>query len=60
MKNISEYIAKEAIYLKSVYCRETTVWENIFANDTLDNSLISKIYKELIRQTIQLENEQRT
>ena len=27
--------------------RETTVWENIFANDTLDKGLISKIYKEL-------------
>ena len=29
--------------------RKTTVWENIFANDTLDKGLISKIYKELIR-----------
>ena len=28
--------------------REPTVWENIFANDTLDRGLISKIYKELI------------
>ena len=27
--------------------REPTIWENIFANDTSDNSLISKIYKEL-------------
>ena len=27
--------------------REPTVWENIFANDTSDKSLISKIYKEL-------------
>ena len=27
--------------------REPTVWENIFANDTSDNGLISKIYKEL-------------
>ena len=27
--------------------RELTVWENIFANDTLDKGLISKIYKEL-------------
>ena len=26
--------------------RETTVWENIFANDTSDKGLISKIYKE--------------
>ena len=29
--------------------REPTIWENIFANDTSDKSLISKIYKELTR-----------
>ena len=29
--------------------REPIVWENIFANDTSDKSLISNIYKELIR-----------
>ena len=28
--------------------REPTIWENIFANDTLDEGLISKIYKGLI------------
>ena len=28
--------------------RDSTVWENIFANDILDKGLISKIYKELI------------
>ena len=27
--------------------RETTIWENIFSNDTTDKGLISKIYKEL-------------
>ena len=27
--------------------RETTMWENIFANDISDQNLISKIYKEL-------------
>ena len=27
--------------------REPTVWENIFANDTSDKGLISKMYKEL-------------
>ena len=27
--------------------REPTVWENIFASDTSDKGLISKIYKEL-------------
>ena len=27
--------------------REPTVWENIFANNTSDKGLISKIYKEL-------------
>ena len=29
--------------------RELTISENIFANDTLDKSLICKIYKELTR-----------
>ena len=28
--------------------REPIVWENIFANDTSDKGLISKIYEELI------------
>ena len=28
--------------------REPTVWENIFANNTSDKGLISKMYKELI------------
>ena len=27
--------------------REPTIWENIFANDTLEKGLICKIYKEL-------------
>ena len=27
--------------------REPTIWENIFANDTLDKAFILKIYKEL-------------
>ena len=26
---------------------ESTIWENIFANDTSDRGLISKMYKEL-------------
>ena len=37
-------MAKENI---SKMKREPTVWENIFANDTSDKDLISKIYKEL-------------
>ena len=35
--------AKENSQMK----REPTVWENIFANDTSEKGLISKIYKEL-------------
>ena len=27
--------------------REPSLWENIFTNDSLDKSVISKIYKEL-------------
>ena len=37
-------MAKENI---STIKREPTIWENIFANDTSDKGLISKIYKEL-------------
>ena len=36
--------AKERISTKR---REPTTWENIFANDTSDKGLMSKIYKEL-------------
>ena len=51
-------MAKENI---SKMKREPTVWENIFANDTLNKGLISKIYKELTqlhsrRETTQLKN----
>ena len=37
-------VAKENI---SEMKREPTIWENIFANDTSNKVLISKIYKEL-------------
>ena len=55
-------MAKENI---SKMKREPTVWENIFANNTLDKGLISKICKELNdstpgRQTIEFKNGQRT
>ena len=44
--------------------REPTIWENIFANDTSDKGLISKIYKEVTRfhsrkTNTQLKNGQR-
>ena len=39
-------MAKETI---STMKREPTYRKNIFANDTLDKVLISKLYKELIR-----------
>ena len=58
-RNIKERINKwDLIKIKS-FCmakeniikikREPPVWENIFANDTSDKGLISKIYKELTR-----------
>ena len=56
-REIKERINKwDLIKIKSFYMaqensikvkRELTVWENIFANDTSDKGLISKIYKEL-------------
>ena len=58
-RDIKERIKKwDLIKIKSFYMakenstklqREPTVWENIFANDTSDKGLISKIYKELTR-----------
>ena len=42
----SFYMAKEN---STKLQRESTVWENIFGNDTSDKGLISKIYKELTR-----------
>ena len=41
----SFFKAKETIIRMK---REPTVWENIFANDTSHNGLISKLYKEFI------------
>ena len=73
-RNIKERIKKwDYIKLKS-FCmakeniskmeKEPTIRGNIFANDTSDKGLISKIYKELNstpgRQTTQLKNGQRT
>ena len=57
----SFFMAKEnSIKMK----REPTVWENIFANDTSDKGLISKIKNSHDstpgRQTTQLKNGQRT
>ena len=43
MKIKSFCMDKENIIME----REPTIWENIFANDTSDKGLISKIYKEL-------------
>ena len=56
-KDIKERINKWYLIKLKSFCkakensikmkREPTVWENIFANDTSDKGLISKIYKEL-------------
>ena len=58
-RDIKERINKWVLVKKKSFCmakeniskikREPTVWENIFANDTSDKGLFSKIYKELIR-----------
>ena len=42
-------MAKESISKMKKEPTEWEIWENIFANDTSDKGLISKIYKELTR-----------
>ena len=56
-RDIKERINKWALIKIKSFCmakensikiqRESTIWENIFANDTSDKGLISKIDKEL-------------
>ena len=58
-RDIMEKINKGDLIKRKIFCvakenstkmkREPTIWENIFANDTSDKGLISKIYKELRR-----------
>ena len=42
--------AKETVYQTK---RQPTEWEKIFANDTTDKGLVSKIYKELLKLNTQ-------
>ena len=56
-RDIKERINKWDLIKIKIFCmtkensiemkREPSIWENIFANDTSDKGLISKIYKEL-------------
>ena len=56
-RDIKERINKRDLIKIKCFCtakensskmkRESTIWENVFANDTLDKGLISKMYKEL-------------
>ena len=40
---------KKVMYCKRNHQQNEKGWENIFANDTLDKGLISKIYRGLIQ-----------
>ena len=46
---INKYIEKKEKENSTKLQREPIVWENIFASDTSDKGLISKIYTELTR-----------
>ena len=51
LKKIKRYFtAKETINKTK---SQLTEWEKIFANDTSDKELVSKIYKELTKLNIQ-------
>ena len=62
MKRQSFCTAKETINKTK---RQLLDWEKIFANETTDKGLISKVYKQLMepvskKQTIQLKNGRKT
>ena len=58
IKNKNFCTAKETVNKTK---RQPTEWEKIFANDTIDKGLISKIYKELLSsQIIKSKNGQKT
>ena len=62
MKLKSFCIAKETIYKMK---RQPSEWEKIFANESMDRGLISKLYKQLMqvilkKQTTQPKNGQKT
>ena len=40
--------------------RQATHWKNIFAKDTLDKGLLSKIYKELLKLNKKMNNSSKT
>ena len=52
-ENSSFYTAKETINKTK---RQHLEWENIFANESTDKGLISKIYKQLMQLNIKKTN----
>jgi len=57
IKMINFCTAKETVNKTK---RQPTEWEKIFANDTTDKGLVSKIYKELLKLNTQKTNKSKS
>ena len=54
------YTAKETINKRKKKKKQPSEWQEIFANETTDKGLISKIYKQLMQLNIQKKKKKKT